>query len=151
MFIKETLADPGKVRPGQGAGAIHVHPNGRFVYLTNRNAGLVDFNGGKVSNGGENNVAVFSIDERSGEPTPIQSIDGLGNHLRTFGIDPQARLLIAATIGPLPVRDGDAVKLHGAGIFIYRVGIDGRLTFARKCDVASEGRTRFWSGMVTLG
>jgi 6-phosphogluconolactonase (cycloisomerase 2 family) len=150
-FVKETLADPGNVRPGQGAGPIHVHPNGRFVYLTNRNAGLVDFNGRKVSNGGENNVAVFSIDQRSGEPTLIQTIDGIGNHLRTFGIDPQAQLLIAATIGPLPVRDGDTVKLHPAGIFVYRVSADGRLALARKYDVETEGRTQFWSGMVTLG
>src|SRR5262249_8919257 len=122
MFIKETLADPAQARPSQGAGPIHVHPNGRFVYLTNRNAGLVDFEGKKVSNGGENNVAVFAIDQQTGEPKQIQTIDGVGNHLRTFGIDPQARLLVAATIAPLPVRDGNAVKLHPAGIFVYRIG-----------------------------
>src|SRR5262245_14984907 len=34
MFITETLADPKNARPAQGAGPIHVHPNGRFVYLT---------------------------------------------------------------------------------------------------------------------
>jgi 6-phosphogluconolactonase (cycloisomerase 2 family) len=151
IFVKETLAEPGKVRPGQGAGPIHVHPNGRFVYLTNRNAGVVDLNGRKISNGGENNVAVFSIDQLSGEPTLIQTIDGIGNHLRTFAIDPHARLLIAATIGPLAVRDGDTVKLHPAGIFVYRIGTDGRLAFVRKHDVETEGRTQFWSGMVTLG
>jgi 6-phosphogluconolactonase len=128
-----------------------VHPNGRFVYLTNRNAGLVDFNGKRVSNAGENNVAVFAIDQQTGEPTQIQTIDGTGNHLRTFGIDPQARLLIAATIAPLPVRDGNTVKLHPAGIFVYRIGGDGKLAFVRKHDVETEGRTQFWSGMVTLG
>ena len=64
IFIKDTLADPGNEKPAQGAGPIHVHPNGRFVYVTNRNQGEVDVEGKKVFNGGENNVAVFAIDER---------------------------------------------------------------------------------------
>jgi len=55
IFVKTTLAEPGNVRPAQAAGAIHVHPNGRFVYLTNRNSGTVELEGQKVSNGGENN------------------------------------------------------------------------------------------------
>ena len=64
MFIKDTLADPGNEKPAQGAGPIHVHPNGRFVYVTNRNQGEIDVDGKKVFNGGENNVAVFAIDEQ---------------------------------------------------------------------------------------
>ncbi len=151
IFMKETLADPANVKPSQGAGPIHVHPNGRFVYITNRNAGLVDFDGKKVSNGGESNVAVFSIDPQTGEPTLIQTIEGLGNHLRNFGIDPSGRLLVATTIAPLPVRDGNEVKTVPAGVFVYRVGGDGKLTFVRKYDVETGGRTQFWSGMVTLG
>ena len=31
IFIKETLQDP-NTKFRQGAGTIHVHPNGRFVY-----------------------------------------------------------------------------------------------------------------------
>jgi 6-phosphogluconolactonase len=151
LFMKETLADPKNVKPSQGAGPIHVHPNGRFVYLTNRNAGLVDFDGKKVSNGGENNVAAFSINPQTGEPTLIQTIEGLGNHLRNFGIDPSGRLLVATTIAPLPVRDGNEVKTVPAGVFVYRVGGDGKLTFVRKYEVETGGRTQFWSGMVTLG
>ncbi len=106
IFIKDTLADPGNEKPAQGAGPIHVHPNGRFVYVTNRNQGEVDVEGKKVFNGGENNVAVFAIDEQSGEPKLIQTIDGHGIHLRTFGIDPSGRLLVATSIRPMPLRDG---------------------------------------------
>jgi 6-phosphogluconolactonase (cycloisomerase 2 family) len=65
-----------------------VHPNGRFVYLTNRNQGEVEFEGKKVFNGGENNVAVFAIDAQTGEPNLVQTVEGQGIHLRTFGIDP---------------------------------------------------------------
>ena len=91
LFVKDTLADPGNEKPAQGAGPIHVHPNGRFVYVTNRNQGEIDVDGKKVFNGGENNVAVFTIDEQTGEPKLIQTIEGHGIHLRTFGIDPSGQ------------------------------------------------------------
>jgi 6-phosphogluconolactonase (cycloisomerase 2 family) len=134
----------------QGAGPIHVHPNGRFVYQTNRASSVTDFNGRNVFAGGENSVAVFAIDQQTGEPTLIQTIDGRGIQLRTFGIDPSGRLLVAASIMPLPVRGGDKVFTLPAGLMVYRIGADGRLTFARKYDVDTGGRLQFWSGMVTL-
>jgi 6-phosphogluconolactonase len=151
MFIKETLADPRNVRPSQGAGPIHVHPAGGFVYLTNRNGGLIDFDGRKVSNGGEDNVAVFAIDQATGEPTLVQTIEAQGNHLRTFAIDPSGRLLVAASIAPLPVRDGSEVKTLPAALLVYRIGADGKLDLARKYPVETGERMQFWSGMVTLG
>ena len=150
LFVKDTLADPANVKPAQGAGPIHVHPDGRFVYVTNRNQGEVDVDGKKVFNGGENNVAVFAIDARSGEPDLIQTIDGRGIHLRTFGIDPSGRLLVAASIRPMPVRDGSTIKTLTAGLTVYRIGADGRLAFARKYDVDTGKAQQFWSGMVTL-
>jgi 6-phosphogluconolactonase (cycloisomerase 2 family) len=134
----------------QGAGPIHVHPGGRFVYQTNRASAVADFNGQKVFAGGENSVAVFAIDQETGEPTLIQTIDGRGIQLRTFGIDPSGRLLVAASIMPLPVRGGDNVYTLPAGLMVFRIGDDGRLTFARKYDVDTGGRLQFWSGMVTL-
>jgi 6-phosphogluconolactonase len=139
-----------KLQTAQGAGPIHVHPNGRFVYLTNRNQGEVDFEGKKVFNGGENNVAVFAIDAHTGEPNLIQTTEGHGIHLRTFGIDPSGRLLVAASIRPLAVRDGNATKTLTAGIMVYRIADDGRLTFVRKYDVDTAKGQQFWSGMVTL-
>ncbi len=150
LFVKDTLADPVNVRPAQGAGPVHVHPSGRFVYLTNRNQGEVELGGRKVFNGGENNVAAFAIDPRTGEPSLIQTIDGHGIHLRTFGIDPSGRLLVATSIRPLAVRDGDAIKTLTAGIMVYRIGDDGRLAFVRKYDVDTGKGQQFWSGMVTL-
>src|SRR5262245_7691217 len=150
IFVKDTLADPANVKPAQGAGPIHVHPNGRFVYLTNRNQGEVDFEGKKVFNSGENNVAVFAIDTRTGEPTLVQTVEGHGIHLRTFGIDPSGRLLVAASIRPLAVRDGNTVKTLTAGIMVYRIAGDGKLSFVRKYDVDTGKGQQFWSGMVTL-
>ena len=150
LFTKNTLADPKNVKPVQGAGPIHVHPNGRFVYVTNRNQGEVELEGKKVFNGGENNVAVFSIDQQTGEPTLIQTIEGHGIHLRTFGIDPGARVLVAASIRPMPMREGSEIKTLTAGLMVYRVGGDGKLAFVRKYDVDTGKGQQFWSGMVTL-
>src|SRR5258708_989740 len=150
IFVKDTLADAANVKPAQGAGPIHVHPNGRFVYLTNRNQGEVEFEGKKVFNGGENNVAVFAIDAQTGEPSLVQTVEGHGIHLRTFGIDPSGQLLVAASIRPLAVRDGSAIKTLTAGIMVYRIAGDGRLSFVRKYDVDTGKGQQFWSGMVTL-
>src|SRR5207248_5986029 len=112
IFVKQTLADAANVKPAQGAGPIHVHSNGGFVYLTNRNQGEVEFEGKKVFNGGENNVAVFAINQSTGEPTLIQTIEGHGIHLRNFGIDPSGRLLVASRIRTIPRRRGNAQKKH---------------------------------------
>jgi hypothetical protein len=127
-----------------------VHPNGRFVYLTNRAAAVLEFEGKKVFAGGENSVAAYAIDQASGEPTLIQNIDGRGIQLRTFAIDPSGRLLVAASIMPLPVRDGGSIKTLTAGLSVFRIGADGKLDFVRKYDVETGNRQQFWSGMVTL-
>jgi 6-phosphogluconolactonase len=149
MFIKETLSDP-ESPARQGAGTIHIHPNGRTLYLANRASSTVDFEGKKVFAGGENSIAAFSIDQATGEPTLIQNIDGRGITLRTFALDPSARMLVAASQIPLPVRDGATVKILSAGLSVYRVGADGKLDFVRKYDVEVGGKNQFWSGVVAL-
>jgi 6-phosphogluconolactonase len=149
MFVKDTLADPEpKVR--QAAGAIHVHPNGKFVYLTNRASDLVDANGTKAFTGGENNIAVFAIDPASGEPTLIQNADGHAVELRTFGIEPSGRMLVAASIRPVPVRDPGGIKTVPAKLCVFHVGGDGRLALKRQYDIDTGAYQQFWTGMVTL-
>jgi 6-phosphogluconolactonase len=149
MFIKETLADP-KSPLRQGAGTVHLHPNGRTLYVANRAAATVEFEGKKVFAGGENGIAVFAIDPSTGEPTLVQSMDGRGITLRTFALDPSARMLVAASQVALPVRDGGAVKMLPAGLSVFRIGTDGKLDFARKYDVDVGDRNQFWSGVVAL-
>ena len=90
----------------QAAGGIHVHPDGRTVYLTNRANSMVDFKGKKVFQGGENNIAVFSIDPNSGEPVLVQNADPQSFHVRTFSIDPSGKILLAASIAGMDVRRG---------------------------------------------
>jgi 6-phosphogluconolactonase len=147
MYIKNALADRVHHTHAQMAGAIHVHPNGRFVTMTNRNSGTEEIGGRKVFKGGENNVATFSIDPASGEPTLIQNVDAGTIHLRTFAIDPSGRLLIAASILPMAMRDGSTLP---AALVLYRIGDDGKLTFVRKYEVDTGRFMQFWTGIVTL-
>jgi 6-phosphogluconolactonase (cycloisomerase 2 family) len=146
-FTKNALADRANMSHAQMAGAIHIHPNGRFVYMTNRNSGTEEIGGRKVIKGGENNVAVFSINPTTSEPTLIQNIDACTNHLRTFAIDPSGSLLIAASILPMAIRDGSTLP---AALVLYRIDADGRLDFVRKIDVDTGRFMQFWTGIVTL-
>jgi 6-phosphogluconolactonase (cycloisomerase 2 family) len=145
IFIKETLSDP-TTKASQGAGAIHVHRNGKFVYLTNRTFPARE-GGRDISFGGEDNLAVYALDQASGEPKAIQHIDGRGVQLRTFGLDASGRLLVTASIMPMLRSDGTTVP---AGMTVFRVADDGTLAFARKYDVAVGKSQQFWSGMVAL-
>jgi 6-phosphogluconolactonase len=145
LFRLGTLRDPG--RPAGGVGPIHFHPNGRFVYLANRGSGTVAFEGRQVSNGGENSIAAFALDVRTGKPRHIQSIDVRGFETRTFTIDATGRLLIAASQNNMLLRDGRTVR---AGLSFFRIGADGRLTFLRKQDIDIAKGTQFWSGLLTM-
>ncbi|MFZ1149310.1 MAG: beta-propeller fold lactonase family protein [Xanthobacteraceae bacterium] len=145
IFIKETLSNP-KIPASQGAGAIHVHANGKFVYLTNRTFPARE-GGREVSLGGEDNLVVYALDQNSGEPKPIQHIDGRGVQLRTFGIDASGRLLVTASIMPMLRSDGTTVP---AGMTVFRIAEEGTLALARKYDVEVGNAQQFCSGMTAL-
>lgn len=145
-----TLAEPGNIRGRQAAGTVHVHPNGRSVCVANRASSTIEIAGRRVFAGGENTLAVFAIDQASGEPTPIQHVDTRGIHCRTFHIDPSGRLLVAAHIMGLPVKDGAATRFVPACLSLFRIADDGRLDFVRQYDVEVGERSMFWMGMVAL-
>ena len=148
VFAKPTLAEPDNIRGRQAVGTVHVHPNGRFVYVANRASSTAEFNGRQVFRGGENTLAVFGIDPATGEPNPIQHVDTHGIHCRTFHIDPSGKLLVAAHIMGLPVRDGDTVRDVPACLSLFRVATDGKLTFVRKYDVELGGKYLWWMGII---
>lgn len=149
LFVKTSLEDPdGKIKhPSQTAGPIHVHPGGRFVYQTNRASGTTDLNGRPVWAGGENSVAVWAIDPATGEPTRIQNAPGQGMELRTFTIDPSGSILIAASTVAIQLADHGTMP---AGLTVFRIGADGRLTFARKYNTDTTAGAQFWCGLLNM-
>jgi 6-phosphogluconolactonase len=148
-FHKETLARPDHILSRQAAGTVHVHPNGRVVYVANRADTTTEVDGQKVFVGGENNLATYTINQETGEPTLIAHTETQGIHCRTFHIDPSGRLLVAAHIRPLNVKEGGTVHIVPACLSVFRIGNDGRLDFVRKYDVDVGNHTMFWMGMVS--
>src|SRR5262245_6065681 len=148
VYTKDTLAERGKLHPRQLVGAIHVHPNGKFVYVSNRSDNTADFEGKKVFGGGENSIAVFAIDQKSGEPTLVQHADPQTYHVRTFALDPAGKVLVTANIVPMDVREGSTLRHVPAALSVFRVGADGKLAFVRKHDVETGGKPQWWMGIV---
>jgi 6-phosphogluconolactonase (cycloisomerase 2 family) len=149
LFTKDTVTDP--LRRGQAAGTVHAHPNGRFLYQANRAGGTTDFEGKSVFAGGENAIAVWAINQTTGEPTLIQSADTHGSTPRTFALDATGRILVAADQNAMTVRDGQQVRSIPAGLAVFRVRGDGKLDFVRKYDVEAGGvSSLFWMGVVSL-
>ena len=67
---------------GNNSGAdVHVSPDGRFLYTSNR---------------GDNSLAVFSIAPADGRLTLVQHVSTQGKTPRNFALDPSGRLLLVA-------------------------------------------------------
>lgn len=63
---------------------IAVHPNGRFLYVSNR---------------GDDSIAIFAIDGASGRLTPLGRVSTEGKTPRNFAFDPSGRWIIATNHG----------------------------------------------------
>jgi 6-phosphogluconolactonase (cycloisomerase 2 family) len=141
LFDQSTLADPANnAIARQRAGAIHVHPYKRFLYLSNRQDTL-DLAGALP---GENNIAVFALDAATGRPSLLEHVDTRGVEARSFTIDPTGRYLI---VGNQVTRTVNGVVIPRS-LAVFRIGDSGRLTFLQKYDVS--GGDVFWVGAVEL-
>jgi 6-phosphogluconolactonase len=65
-----------------GSADIHVSPDGKFLYASNR--------------GESNTIAIFSINQQSGELTPVGHQSTLGKTPRNFNFDPSGNFLLVA-------------------------------------------------------
>jgi len=151
LFECDSLARERAPDVRQIACAIHVHPNGRFVYQSNRSDDFYTEGGWRLGYTGEDSLAVYAIDQATGEATPIQHVDLPSIHPRTFSVPPSGRLLVAGTIQPVPIRGKDGgVRVVPAALMVYRIGEDGRLSLARTYEMNTQGKIMFWTGMITL-
>ncbi|ANE51962.1 lactonase family protein [Flavisolibacter tropicus] len=72
-----------KYKEGFESSDVHISPDGRFLYATNR--------------GKENNIAIFAI-AKNGKLKNIGYQPTLGEHPRTFAIDPSSQFLIVTNV-----------------------------------------------------
>jgi 6-phosphogluconolactonase len=135
-FSKTTLADGTGVKAGQTASTVHVHPNGQFVYVANRGA----------ATGDTNNIAVFRINEQTGEPSLIQNADTHGFTPRTFSVDPSGRMLVVGNQSTTSI----AGRVVAANLAAFRIRPDGLLDFAQRYDLAVGRKPLWWTGLAPL-
>ena len=92
---KQTATFLPKDFKGQTAGAaIHLSPDGKFLYASNRLE--------------TNNITVFAVNEETGALTQVQQVSSFGKNPRDFAIDPTGNFMLVAN------QDSDT-------IFTYRI------------------------------
>jgi 6-phosphogluconolactonase len=81
-FIQRILTHPADFKGQPGSADIHVSPDGKFLYASNR--------------GEENNLAIFSINQLTGKLTSAGYQSVMGDGPRNFMIDPSGKFLLVA-------------------------------------------------------
>jgi 6-phosphogluconolactonase len=155
VSVTGLLAAPDDARPRQLAGAVHVHPSGSHVFVSNRADSVAAKSGGKrgygwvtpevlpIFAGGENGIAVLEIDRETGRTTRVQNVGTRGFNPRTFALDVTGRLLVAANMKPMAVPDGDHVRDVAASLAAFRFTGTG-LEFVRTWEVDVGRETMEW-------
>lgn len=87
--IQSITSHPTDFNGQKGSADIHVSPDGKFLYASNR--------------GEANSIAVYKIDQESGKLTLVEIVPSLGGHPRNFMIDPTGNYLLVAN------RDGNNI------------------------------------------
>jgi len=81
IHTTSTLPVGVKVKSSDSTAEVRVHPNGRFLYVSNR---------------GHNSIAIFAIDPSTGKLAALGHESTRGKIPRNFNLDPSGRYLIAA-------------------------------------------------------
>lgn len=146
IYCVSTVAPSQSPGSPQLAGAISIHPSGRFLYVANRAHGLRPKGVHHVFAGGENSIAVFALDPRTGWPELIQSAPVVGLHPRAMDLNSSGTVLLAATRqgGLHAVEQG--IVAEPASLCCFSVGPDGRLTLSGTTPMEPSEEHLFWCG-----
>jgi 6-phosphogluconolactonase len=103
-----------------GAADIHISPDGKFLYSTNR--------------GDANDIQVFAIGQKNGKLTFVERTSSLGKTPRNFNIDPSGNFLLVA-------------NQNSDDIYIFRINkATGKLTYTgEKLEVGNPSCLKFAS------
>ena len=139
------------VQPGvrQAASAIHIHPNGNFVYVSNRAYLAKKCSPEQIIPNGEDNIAVFKINRETGTVNLIDNVDTNGSLPRTFSIDPSGRLLIAANSEPARKKNelGQVIDLP-VSLNLFKIDGDGKLEQTENLAFPNDDQLLFWAGFL---
>lgn len=80
--IQDISSVPEDFKKENSGADVHLHPNGKFLYASNR---------------GHNSIAIFKIDQETGKLTNIDYVPIAGETPRNFAISPYGKFLYAAS------------------------------------------------------
>ena len=80
--IQNISSHPAGFKGAMGSADIHVSPDGKFLYASNR--------------GESNTIAIFAIDDKTGKLSPVDYPSTLGVHPRNFNFDPSGNFVLVA-------------------------------------------------------
>jgi len=80
--VQNISSHPAGYKGAIGSADIHVSPDGKFLYCTNREE--------------SNTIAIFSINQKNGQLTPVGYESTLGKTPRNFNFDPSGNFLLVA-------------------------------------------------------
>ena len=148
LFTTSTLSKPLQLGARQANSAIHLHPSGKFVYVSNRTYAAAPINAGVIPNG-EDNIAVFEIDEISFKPSLIQSVDTFGSLPRTFSIHKSGKMLVAANSEAAKKLNfnGKATSLP-LSLVSYEIAANGKLALKQQINFHAKDQLLFWAGFL---
>ena len=149
IYNLSTLPQPMRSSHDQLAGTIHFHPNGRYLYVVNRNDTSVYGDPSDASEYEGNNIVVYGFDEITGEPKLIQHVLTESIHVRTFSIDDDCGLLVAASILPALARVGNKIEMIPAKLSFFQIEANGKLTLVRTHQMSNQRESMFWSRLNT--
>ena len=144
-----TLSQDVQTGVRQAASAIHIHPNGNFVYVSNRAYLEEKCSHEQIIPDGEDNIAVFKINKETGTVNLIDSVDTNGSLPRTFSIDPSGQILIAANSEPARKKNklGQVVDLP-VSLSLFKIDVDGKLDQSENLAFPNEDQLLFWAGFL---
>lgn len=89
LAVVQTISTlPGSYEGDNATADIHLSPDGKFLYGSNR---------------GHDSIAVYRVDPENGQLTVVEYAPTLGGHPRNFGVSPDGRFVLVAN------RDGNNV------------------------------------------
>ncbi len=133
----------------QAIAALRVHPDGRRLSVSNRCYGTVASPAGPVMAAGENSIATFAIDPDTGHLEALARTPTGGYLPRTFSIDPDGTVLIAANSEAARARTptGDTIDV-APGLVMFRTETDGTLREIDRVTMATRDKRLFWAGFL---
>jgi len=156
LFTKPTLADPAHKFRIQSAGPIHVHPSVGLCISQSLGPGhgsrsrVENVDGKMVFSGARATSRCSPSTSRPASRRPFSMPTFVVPRMPHLRARYQRALAVAGSLSRSARREEGKVVDMAAGLTVFRMAQDGKLTFAHKYDIDVGPFTQWWSGMIPL-